>query len=292
MNRRGGRAGWGWRRSGFSAVTKGGLAALALALTAQARHETFSLITAERAVHVEEDHGYHAVLTGATAGTPARFRTRHEGLLHLANPSLQLELQGLSDLTIETNFLSQETGYQGRFLKTSPLKHGPSSVAHYQLNLHRGSVFIQASEKAVSVYAGEVRVDAKNAVFALSTSSFLGQHVSVIHGLLKVRNADQSISLVPAGQTLHTGTNIAPALVPLQEHPSAEALQNGLTAFRQNARLAQPKAIGDSPSVLEPKEPAFFKLHTPQNAALLEAPSEDKIGSLKVSVDLNSPPPH
>ncbi len=274
MKRRGGGWAWKWGQAVISAATRNGLKAVALLYTTALHAESFTLVSAQEAVRVEENNGYQRVSSGESAEDPSRFRTRYQGHLHLANSSLQLELQELSDITIEKNIFWQGERYLGRFLKTAPGAHAPAAITAYELELHRGSVFIKATEKAISVYAGEVRVDAQNAVFALSTSYHLGQRVSVIQGQLKVRNADHSITFVPTGQTLHTGSNIKPSLGPLQQHPTALTLQKGITAFAQTALSFASKGLGAISENPAQKDPALFEFTSPQNAALLETRNE------------------
>lgn len=295
MKRRGGGLARKWGQTVISRATRNGLTAAALLYTAaphtvELRAESFTLVSAQEAVRVEENNGYQTVLSGETAEDPSRFRTRYQGHLHLANSSLQLELQELSDITIEKNVFWQGDRYIARFLKTAPDCHAPAAIAAYELELHRGTVFIKATEKAISVYAGEARVDAQNAVFALSTSYHLGQRVSVIQGQLKVRNADHSITFVPTGQTLHTGPNLKPSLGPLQQHPNAVTLQKSITAFAQTTLRFETKGLGSISGTTAQKDSSIFEFTAPQNAALLETRNEPKIETLKVATEPRSSP--
>lgn len=286
---------WKWGQAVISAATRNGLTAVVVLHTtalhrAELHAESFNLVSAHEAVQVGEEDGYQTVLSGQTAEDPARFRTRYYGHLHLANSSLQLELQEMSDVTIEQNIFWQREPYIARFLKTAPDSRTPAHVPAYELTLHRGSVFIKAAEKSVSVYAGEVRVDARNAVFAMSTSHHLGQRVSAVQGQLKVRNADHSITFVSAGQTLHTGSNIKPSLGPLQQHPSAVALQKSMTAFAQNTLSFDSKGVTAVSGNSAPNDSALFESVSPQNAALLQGRNEPKTERLEVSNEpLSSP---
>jgi hypothetical protein len=246
--------------------------------SAAASPDSFTLVTAFRTQRLEEDLPYYAAKQGITLAAPCHFRTENEGLLLLSNPSLQLQLQELSDIAIDKQFLRKEGNFLRQFFQTKPRRLEESSGIELILRLHRGSVLVRTAEQKVTVYAGQVRMETSDALFALSTSHFLGQRVRVTQGRVKVVNTDNSITWVEPGQCLHTGSEAKPILGPLDYSPANMALRQKLHLLEakasplnliDSARLFS-DVNGTAESHFNVPAQANETLLDPQNEALIE----------------------
>jgi hypothetical protein len=136
----------------------------------------------------------------------------------------------------------------------------------------------------VSLETAQIRIDARSATFALSTSLASGDLLSVLKGQVKVRNPDKSVIFVNAGKSLRTGIGIYPKLGLLDDQQESLEHKQGL-ALLSNNPLANP-VPSDTPGTVGTGAETPFDLQSRRRAALLTAPNEPNIGRPDVSPEL------
>lgn len=226
------------------------LPVLAVALAPHAKAGTFTLLSADQSAWVEEDQGYHWAHEGETFDKPSRLRTDTRGRLTLASDKLRIKLPERSELTIDTHAPPIPIGHLKNFTApwTRPRMARPSNGL--TITLHRGTIFVQTADQSISVHARNVRADAHNATFALSTSYSLGQQISVVDGNVKVRNTDRSILLLSSGNSLRTGEGRIPSPPALEPTPEMAVHWEDLRVFEQECSHPTP----NGPNPMEPAE--------------------------------------
>lgn len=267
------------------------ICSLAFYPVGQARADTFKLVSALQSEVLSEDNRFQSARTGQTIGEPWRFRTGPEGRLLVSSTGLQVELQPLSEVSLDQVEKPPSKGAVQSYLK--PASDGPKhkSLPAPVMTLHRGTLFVQAGPRPVSVETKLTRVDARHAIFAISTSPESGEMLSVLKGQIKVTDGDKKVTFVPAGNTLRLALGSPPALSLLSDHSESQEHTRGLALLESVSPL---EAITSSPAqdVGEGAQ-APFDLSQRRRSFLLAAPNPSNVGGPDVSPEIpNSEQPN
>jgi hypothetical protein len=229
------------------------------------------------------------VASGENVTAPWRAVTEEGGRLLLFGGGIRMEFLGRSDAELAAVSRPLEARQIHTFLKPAP-ERGILRASDSVFTLAEGTLLAEVGEQPLSVSCPHLLLDARSAVFAMSSSPSEGALLTVLQGQVKVRTMDRSVIYVGAGKCLRVASGIPPRLGLLDDVPGGQEHRRGLLRL---SSVEIPGATGlaqeTSPAVGTGAE-APFDLSRRRRAALLTAPSPGQIGLPEVSPELPQTP--
>jgi hypothetical protein len=235
----------------------------------------------------EQERGPLAPGQGAAA--PWRAVTAEGGHLLLFGGGMRLEFTGRCDTELAAMSRPLDPQQVHTFLKPGTTG-GTVRASDSVFNLREGTLLAEIGERPLSLSCPHLQVDARSAVFALTSAPLQGALLTVLQGQVKVRTQERTVIFVGAGKSLRIASGLPPRLGLLDESPE------GLEHKRGLLRLSSAKTPGAASLPTEAREAvgtggeAPFDLSRRRRAALLTAPSPDQIGLPEVSPELQQTP--
>ncbi len=260
------------------------LASIAFLLEAQSEADVFKCITALKAEVLSANDIFEPAQNGQLLPDPWSIRTGIDGRLLITTSELRLELPPLSEASLDRSAASDTGVKAGSFLRPAPAKTKEDAAPATQLKLNLGTILVHAGPRRISLRAGQTRIEARGALFAVSTGLPSGELVSVLKGQVKVHNADKSITFVAAGKSLRTALGTPPQITSLEDIAETLEHKRGLIALEQNTPPFS--ATGLNAGEVGHGAQTPFDRNERRRDALLTAPNDSNVGRPDVSPEL------
>jgi hypothetical protein len=196
---------------------------------------------------------------------------------------------GRCDTELEADSRPLEGQQVHTFLK--PLNNGSGGRASDTVfSLREGTLLAEIGERPFSLSCPHLQIDARRAVFAITSTPSLGALLSVLEGQIKVRTADRSVVFVGAGKSLRVASGIPARLGLLDESPEGQEHRRGLIRLTGSEATSPGGLVEQTPESVGTGGEAPFDISRRRRAALLTAPSPDQIGLPEVSPELPQTP--
>jgi hypothetical protein len=229
------------------------------------------------------------VTRGQSATAPWRACTEEGGRLLLFGGGMRMEFLGRCDAELSAVSRPPEARQIHTFLKPGA-DAGALRASDSVFTLNEGTLLAEVGEQPLSLTCPDLLLDARSAVFAISSAPSQGALLTVLLGQVKVRTPDRSVIFVGAGKCLRIASGVAPKLGLLDEVPGGQEHRRGLLRL-SSAEIPGVTGIAQetSPAVGTGTE-APFDLSRRRRAALLTAPNPAQIGLPEVSPELPQTP--
>jgi hypothetical protein len=229
------------------------------------------------------------VAPGQSAAAPWRACTEEGGRLLLVGGGMRMEFLGRCDAELSAVSRPPEARHIHTFLKPGT-EGGVLRASDSVFTLKEGTLLAEVGEQPLSLNCPDLHLDARSAVFAISSVPSQGALLTVLQGQVKVRTPDQSVIFVGAGKCLRLASGVPPKLGLLDEVSGGQEHRRGLLRL---SSAESPRATGvaqeAAPMVGNGAE-APFDLSRRRRAALLTAPNPAQIGLPEVSPELPQTP--
>ncbi len=226
---------------------------------------------------------------GQLAVAPWRAVTGEGGRLLLFGDGTRLEFMGRCDAELTAVSHPLDARQVHAALKPGP-KDTTVRASDSVFTLREGTLLAETGERPLSLSCPHLQLDARSAVFAITSTPLQGALLTVLLGQVKVHTRDQTVIFVGAGKCLRIASGIPPRLGLLDDTPEGMEHRRGLMRL---AGTELPGASGISnrtPETVGTGGEAPFDLSRRRRAALLTAPSPEQIGLPEVSPELPQTP--
>jgi hypothetical protein len=235
------------------------------------------------------EHEREALAPGQGAAAPWRAVTAEGGRLLLFGGGMRLEFMGRCDTELAAMSRPLDAQQVHTFLKPGT-GAGTVRASDSVFNLREGTLLAQIGERPLSLSCPHLQVDARSAVFALTSGPTQGALMTVLQGQVKVRTQDRTVIFVGPGKSLRIASGIPPRLGLLDESPEGKEHKRGLMRL-SSAELPSASGLSaEAPNAVGNGGEAPFDLSRRRRAALLTAPSPEQIGLPEVSPELPHTP--
>jgi hypothetical protein len=157
-------------------------------------------------------------------------------------------------------------------------------------NLREGTLLAEIGARPFSLSCPQLQVDARSAVFALTTGPTQGALLTVLQGQVKVRTQERTVVFVGPGKSLRIASGLPPRLGLLDESFEGQEHKRGLMRLSGAQSPDATGLAGEASNGVGTGGEAPFDLSRRRRAALLTAPSPDQIGLPEVSPELQQTP--
>ncbi len=226
---------------------------------------------------------------GQGAVAPWRAVTGEGGRLLLFGGGIRLEFMGRCDTELAAMSRPLDAPQVHTFLKPGT-GGGPVRASDSVFNLREGTLLAEIGERPLSLSCPQLQVDARSAVFAITSTPSQGALLTVLAGQVKVRTQDRSVIFVGPGKSLRVASGIPPRLGLLDESPDSQEHKRGLMRLSSAEIPGAASLTQETPDAVGTGAEAPFDLSRRRRAALLTAPSPDQIGLPEVSPELPQTP--
>jgi hypothetical protein len=235
----------------------------------------------------EQERGPLAPGQGAAA--PWRAVTAEGGRLLLLGSGMRLEFMGRCDTELAAMSRPLDPQQVHTFLKPGPTA-GTLRASDSVFNLREGTLLAEIGERPLSLSCPHLQLDARSAVFALTSAPAQGALLTVLQGQVKVRTQERTVIFVGAGKSLRIASGTPPRLGLLDETPGGLEHKRGLIRLSSAEAPGGAGLTAEAPEAVGTGGEAPFDLSRRRRAALLTAPSPDQIGLPEVSPELQQTP--
>jgi hypothetical protein len=226
---------------------------------------------------------------GQVAAAPWRAVTAEGGRLLLFGGGSRLEFMGRCDAELAAVSRPLDAQQVHTFLKPGT-GVAPVRASDSVFTLREGTLLAEIGERPLSLSCPQLQVDARSAVFAITSAPSQGALLSVLLGQVKVRTQEQTVVFVGAGKSLRVASGIPPRLSLLDESPEGQEHRRGLLRLSGAEIPGAASFTQEGPAAVGTGGEAPFDLSRRRRAALLTAPSPDQIGLPEVSPELPQTP--
>ena len=226
---------------------------------------------------------------GQGAAAPWRAVTGEGGRLLLFGSGMRLEFTGRCDTELAAMSRTLDASQVHTFLKPGPVET-PVRASDSVFNLREGTLLAEIGVRPLSLSCPHLQVDARSAVFALTSGPTQGALLTVLQGQVKVRTLERTVIFVGPGKSLRIASGLPPRLGLLDENFESQEHKRGLIRL---SGVQSPDATGlaaEASNGVGTGGEAPFDLSRRRRAALLTAPSSDQIGLPEVSPELQQTP--
>ncbi len=249
----------------------------------------FRVAEAQGAQHWVSEEQREPLAPGQSASAPWRAVTEEGGRLLLFGSGMRMEFLGRCDAELAAMSRPLEARQIHTFLKPGP-ESGTVRASDSVFTLRQGTLLAEVGEQPLSLSCPHLLLDARKAVFAITSTPEQGALLTVLLGQVKVRTPDRTVIFVGAGKCLRITSGIPPRLGLLDEIAGGQEHRRGLLRLSGAEIPGATGAPQETAAAVGTGAEAPFDLSRRRRAALLTAPSPEQIGLPEVSPELPQTP--